>query len=158
MGYGVIHARAGKQKINTKSSTESELVGVAEYIPYNIWLLMFLEEQGYGIENNIVYQDNQSAILLERNGRNSCTGNTRHINIRYFFIKDRIDKKEVKIEYCPTGLMLADYYTKPLMGAKFQEFRHYVMGWKSIEHLIKGIEHSAQIKERVGKVNKNEEK
>ena len=84
MGYGVIHARAGKQKINTKSSTESELVGMAEYIPYNLWLLMFLEQQGYGIKNNVIYQDNQSAMLMEKNGRNSCTGNSRHINIRYF--------------------------------------------------------------------------
>ena len=70
MGYGVIHARAGKQKINTKSSTELELVGMAEYIPYNLWLLMFLEQQGYGIKNNVIYQDNQSVILMERNGRN----------------------------------------------------------------------------------------
>ena len=46
MGYGVLHARAGKQKINTKSSTESEMVGVSEHIPYNLWILMFLEEQG----------------------------------------------------------------------------------------------------------------
>ena len=156
MGYGVIHTRAGKQKINTKSSTESELVGMAEYIPYNLWLLMFLEEQGYGIKNNVVYQDNQSAMLLEKNGRNSCTGNSRHINIRYFFVKDRIDKKEIKVEYCPTGLMLADYNTKPLMGAKFQEFREYVMGWKNIADLVTSIEQSVRIKERVGNTKINE--
>ena len=54
MGYGIIHGKSSKQKINTKSSTESELVGMAEYIPYNLWLLMFLEAQGYGIADNIV--------------------------------------------------------------------------------------------------------
>ena len=54
------------------------------------------------------------AMLMEKNGRNSCTGNSRHINIRYFFIKDRIDKKEVKVEYCPTEHMVADYFCKPL--------------------------------------------
>ena len=150
MGYGVVHARAGKQKINTKSSTESELVGVSEYIPYNLWILMFLEEQGYGIKENVIYQDNQSAMLMEKNGRNSCTGNSRHINVRYFFVKDRIDKGEVRVQYCPTGLMLADYYTKPLMGAKFQEFRNYVMGWKNISELVREIDNSDRIKERVG--------
>jgi len=123
MGYGVIHVRAGKQKNNTKSSTESELVVVSEYIPYNLWILMFLEEQGYGIKDNVIYEDNQSAMLMEKNGRISCTGNSRHVNIRYLFLKDRIDKGEVRVQYCPTGLMLADYYTKPLMGSKFQEFR-----------------------------------
>lgn len=87
MGYGLVHTRAAKQSINTKSSTESELVSVAEYIPYNLWLLMFLEEQGYGIKENVIYQDNQSAMLMEKNGRTSCTGNSRHINIRYFLSK-----------------------------------------------------------------------
>ena len=66
MGYGVLHGKSSKQKINTKSSTESEVVGMTEYIPYNIWLLMFLQAQGYEIVNNTVYQDNQSAILMEK--------------------------------------------------------------------------------------------
>ena len=75
MGYGVIHGRSSKQKLNTKSSTETEIVGMSEYIPYNIWLNMFLKEQGYNIMDNVVFQDNQSAIQMEINGRNSCTGN-----------------------------------------------------------------------------------
>ena len=99
MGYGVLTAKSTMEKLNMKSSTEAELVGAAEYLPYNLWLLKFLKHQGYGIENNTIYQDNMSAMLMEKNGRNSCTGNSRHINIRYFFIKDRINKKEVKVEY-----------------------------------------------------------
>ena len=81
MGYGIIHGRSGKHKINTKSSTESELVGLSEYLPYTIWLLMFLEVQEYKIRNSTIYQDNKSAILMERNGKNSCTANSRHIYI-----------------------------------------------------------------------------
>ncbi len=53
MGYKILHGKYSKQKINVKSSTESELVGVGEYLPYNIWLMMFMGAQGYGIENNI---------------------------------------------------------------------------------------------------------
>ena len=49
MGYGVLHTKSSKQKINTKSSTESEVVGTSEYIPYKIWLLMFFT--GIGIRN-----------------------------------------------------------------------------------------------------------
>ena len=100
MGWGVIHAKSSKQKINTKSSTEAELVGVSEYLPYNLWFLNFLEHQGYPVQSNILYQDNESAIRMEKNGRNSCTGNSRHINIRYFFVKDRIDNGEV-VKACP---------------------------------------------------------
>ena len=99
---------------------------------------MFLQEQGMGIQNNIIYQDNMSVMLMEKNDRNSCTGNSEHINIRYFF-KDRIDKKEVKVEYCPTHLMLADYFTKSLRRAKFNCFCKYIMGWKSIEDLKRDI-------------------
>ena len=82
MGVGIIHGKSGKQRLNVKSSTEAELVGVSEYLPYNIWLLMFLEGQGYIIKNNILYQDNKSTILMLKNGRNPCTGNSRHIAIR----------------------------------------------------------------------------
>ena len=42
LGVGVLHAKSGKQKLNVKSSTESELLGCSDYIPYNLWLLMFM--------------------------------------------------------------------------------------------------------------------
>ena len=100
LGLGVLHAKCSKQRLNVKSSTEAKLVGTSDYIPYNLWLTMFMSEQGYKIKDNILYQDNKSTILMLKNGRNSCTGNSRHINVRYFFVKDRIDKGELKVEYC----------------------------------------------------------
>ena len=135
LGLGILHRKSSKQKLNVKSSTESELVGVSDYLPYNIWLLMFFYEQGYIITNNTLYQDNQSTILMLKNGRNSCTGNSRHIHIRYFFVKDRVDKGEVKVEYCPTLQMLADFFTKPLQGALYNKFRDVIMGYKHISTL-----------------------
>ena len=135
LGIGVLHAKSGKQKLNVKSSTEAELVGTSDYIPYNLWLLMFLCMQGYIIKNNILYQDNQSTIRMLKNGRNSCTGNSRHIHIRYFFVKDRVDKKEVKVEYCPSADMLADFFTKPLQGKLFLRFKAVLMGHMPITTL-----------------------
>ena len=87
MGLGVLYAKGRKQRLNIKSSTEAELVGNSYYLPYNIWLLLFLSEQGYITKDNILYQDNQSTICILNIGWNSCTGNSRHINIRYFFVK-----------------------------------------------------------------------
>ena len=107
-GQGIIHGKSTKQKLNTKSSTEAELVGISEYLLYNIWTTMFMEAQGYKLMSNTIYQDNQSTIRMAKNGKNSCTSNSRHINIRYFFVKDRVDKGECTIEYCPTIHMLAD--------------------------------------------------
>ena len=72
-GVGLVHAKSASEKTNTKSTCESEVVAVSEYLPYNLWMLMFMREQGYDIKNNVVYQDNKSAILMEVNGRNSCT-------------------------------------------------------------------------------------
>ena len=59
-------------------------------------------------------------MRMENNGGNSCTENLIHINISYFFVKDRVDKGELKIEYFPTQIMLSDYFTKPRKGKVFK--------------------------------------
>ena len=82
----------------------------------------FLEAQGYPSEQTILYQDNTSAILLENNGRSSSGKSTRHIKIRYYFIKDRIESGDLEIQHCPTDDLIADYMSKPLQGAKFYRF------------------------------------
>ena len=87
-----------KQKLNTKSSTEAELVGVDDMMPQVVWTKYFMESQGHGPNNNYIHQDNQSAMKLENNGRGSSGKRTRHINIRYFFITDRVGKGEVEIK------------------------------------------------------------
>ena len=99
MGYGIIHVKASKKNMNVRSSTESELVGMGKYIPYNIWFMVFMSAQGYGVENNLIYQDNQSVIRMKKYGHNSCTGKSSHIHIRYFFMKDRENKGEMTVEY-----------------------------------------------------------
>ena len=71
---------------------------------------------------------------MDNNGRNYCTGNLRHINIR-FFVKNIVDKWEVKIEYCPTQIMLADYFTKPLKRTVFKILSDVIMGYKPISLL-----------------------
>ena len=135
MGHGLLCKKKLVQRLNTKCSMEAELVGVSEYLTYNLWLF-FLHGKENGIMNNIVYQDNQISIRVKKNGRNSCNGKSRHINnIRYYFVKYRVDKREVKIEYCPTQMMLAYYFTKILKGEVFKIFRDIIMGCKTISPL-----------------------
>jgi hypothetical protein len=88
----------------------------------------FLTAQGYHVNNNIIYQDNQSTIKLAKNGKRSSGKQTHHINIRYFFVTDRIAAKELNVEYCPTLDMIADYFTKPLQGSQFPRFRNLILG------------------------------
>ena len=123
-----IYGASIKQKINTISSTEAELVGVADPMPKILWCKYFMEAQGYLVENIYVYQDNESAILLETNGTRSVGKGSRHVRIKYFFIADKVKNKELEVLYCPTGEMTEDFYTKPLQGALFFKHRNCMLG------------------------------
>ena len=72
-GRGLIISISKKQKLNTKSSTEAELIGADGAMPQMLWTRYFMEAQEYGIDRNILYQDNTSAMLLEKNGKKSST-------------------------------------------------------------------------------------
>jgi hypothetical protein len=135
MGTGAVYSTSRKQKLNTKSSTEAELVGIDDVLPQALWTKYFMEAQGYGV-STILNQDNQSTIKLSDNGKASSGKGTRHINIRYFFITDRIARKDVAIQYCPTKEMVADYFTKPLQGELFYKFRDQIMGVVPMETII----------------------
>jgi len=101
---------------------------VHDVLPQILWTRHFLEAQGYQVKDNMLYQDNRSAMLLEENGRGSSGKRTRHINIRYFFIKDHVSSGNIKIEHCPTTEMVADFFTKPLQGTLFTKLRDQVLG------------------------------
>ena len=133
MGKGVIQSVSTKQKINTRSSTEAELVSFDDIMSRCMWTKLFYEAQGYKLEENLVYRDNQSAMKLELNGKASSGKRTRHFNIKYFFITDLISRGEVQTKYCPTDCMIADYMTKPLTGNKFKEFRKVIMNLQKKE-------------------------
>jgi Reverse transcriptase (RNA-dependent DNA polymerase) len=135
LGKGAIYGTSTRQKINTKSSTEAELVGVNDILPQALWTRYFLEAQGYAVDESVVYQDNKSTILLAENGKASSGKRTRHINIRYFFIKDRVASGEVKIKHCPTTEMIGDFFTKPLQGAQFTKFRDEIMNVNSTTYI-----------------------
>ena len=118
LGKGGITNGSIKQKLNVKSSTEGELVGTDDTLPQVLWTNYCLKAQGFKSKGTVMYQDNMSTMLMLKNGKASTTKRTKHINVRYFFITDRIKNGELTIEHCPTGKMLADFFTKPLQGKK----------------------------------------
>ncbi len=121
-GRGFPIVSSTKQKLNTRSSTESELVGVDNMMSIIVWSCYFLMAQGYGVTQNLLLQDKKSSMLLEKNGNASSGKRTWHINIRYFFITERVNMKEVEIKWCLTKDMVADFMTKPLQGSHFRRF------------------------------------
>ena len=92
LGRVAIFSRSGAQKLNTTSSTEAEVVASSEVLTQALWTSSFLMNQGYAVKNALLLQDNQAAILLQENGVLSRRKKSRHIDIRFFFIKDRISR------------------------------------------------------------------
>jgi len=131
MGKGSIYSTSTAQKIVARSSTEAELIGVHDVLPQILWTIYFLREQGITVNETVLYQDNKSAILLEKNGRASSSKRTRHILIRYYFVKEHVGNGNIRIEYCPTKQMVADFFTKPLQGSLFFIMRDWVMNLDS---------------------------
>ena len=99
LGKGILQNASRKQKINTCSSTETELIGVYDMLPNILWTRLFLKAQGYKSTETIIDQDNKSSILLENHGKFSSSKRNKQINIWYFYITDKIKNKEVKVRY-----------------------------------------------------------
>ena len=116
-GRGMMNGSSNKQKINTTSSTEAEMVAVHDNMPAILWTRYFLEAQGYPMRPTVIHQDNQSSMLLETNGRGSSSKQTRHMNIRYFFVADCVERGHITIKHYPTDEMIGDFFTKPISGA-----------------------------------------
>ena len=119
---GYPYSKLSKQNMNTKSSTKAELVGIDDMMPMIQWVRYFMGYQGYHITDNIVYQDNQSTMLLSRNGKYSSRKRTKHISIRYFFVTDIIDNEDIPLEFSPTDYMIGDFFPKPTQGSLFCKF------------------------------------
>jgi hypothetical protein len=91
-------------------------------------VLLFLKAQGFAVSDNILYKDNKSAMLLETNGRALSSKRTRHIEIWYYYVANQVAKGDLRVVWCPTDEMIADFLPKPLQGKAFVEFWDLLMG------------------------------
>ena len=107
-GIGGLMILSTKQKLVTKSSTEGKLVGAGDYLPRGIcWMKRYMEGQrGVEIEEFDFHQDNEATVSIETNGRASESARLRrHVDIQYFFIKDKIQSNGMTLRYCNTAMM-----------------------------------------------------
>ena len=127
LGGGPVYVSCAKQKLMTKSSHEAELVSLSDGGSQVIWSRNFVIAQGYDLPPVKIGQDNQAVIHSIQRG--VPAERSRHVDIRYFWLKDRAESGEVLIEYVPTEDMVADLLTKPLQGEIFRRLRDLLLNW-----------------------------
>ena len=121
MGRSLISWASKKQSIVALSSTEAEYVALCGATQETVWLRNLLRDIGFPqTEPTCVAEDNQGAMCLAKNPKDHTR--TKHIDIKYHYTRQVINEKKVKLEYVPTGEMVADTLTKGLPKTKFLEF------------------------------------
>jgi hypothetical protein len=123
----VVAAWSVRQHLVTKSSTEAEIVALSDGATPVLWGREWVLAQGHVIGPTVIYQDNLGVIALMTNGRNA-RNRTRHLNVRYFFVKDRIRMKHLLAVFTPNEEMIADLMTKSVMGKLFVNLRARMFG------------------------------
>ena len=124
---GPVHCSSRKQSIVTKSSTESELVALSDSCNQGIHMRRFLIAQGYDMGPIEVFQDNKSTMAMIERGR-SAAEKTRHIDIKYFWMKEQISAGTAVVTHLGTELMYANVLTKPLTAGQFKRESDLLMG------------------------------
>jgi hypothetical protein len=127
IGRGAAMSYSRKVKLNSRSSTKTELLMLDMYMPEMLWSLYFIRSQGYKPECIGLYQDNNSTQLLIKNGRFSSGKKMKHIKVKFLFIKDRVDSGEIRVIDCPVEEMWVDVLTKPLQVMAFRTMRVQLM-------------------------------
>jgi len=90
------------------SSTEAEYIALSNSVKEAISLGRLEESK----EPILIFEDNQSTINISNNPiRNE---RSKHIDVRFHFIREKVNNKEIEIKYCSTDKMVADIMTKPL--------------------------------------------
>ena len=125
---GAIYVSSKKQGIVAKASTEAELVALSDCAGQVLFARELIGEMGYPqTKPTVVHQDNKSTIALIKAGK-ACSERSRHINIRYFWIKEQVEKGQLQVQYTPTEVMLANLFTKAVQGSQFRKETAMVTG------------------------------
>ena len=127
LGVGNFVSSSKVQKLNSKSSTEAEIIAVSDGMNVPLWLADFIVHQGHKAQPVQLEQDNLSCITLLTKGR-STAETTRFIAIRKFWISDYIRNGAINVVYVPTEDMTSDFFTKPVQGAVFVKLSKKILG------------------------------
>lgn len=122
LGSGAVSWSSKKQSVVALSTTEAEYIAAALCACHCVWIRRVLEK--LGAEENtgtLIMCDNSSTIQLSKNP--VLHGKSKHIDVRFHFLRDLVNKAEVELRYCNTHNQVADVFTKPLKLEQFEKFR-----------------------------------
>lgn len=105
---------------------KGQFVAIDDALQTIQWKKIFMCKQGYDLDT-VIKEDNQSKMLLMKNGRLSSENRTKHLDTRYFYVKDLLEQGIIQLEHCMSEDMIADFFTKSLQGKKFQVFRDLIL-------------------------------
>ena len=121
MGNGAVTWSSKKQGVVALSSTEAEYIAQTHAAKELIWLRTFLGEVSSKFtQPTTLHCDNQGAIALSKD--NKFHARTKHIDIRYHFIREAVENNKIHMSYISTDENVADIFTKPLARPKFEKF------------------------------------
>jgi hypothetical protein len=131
-GIGAIFAAVNLEKTISLSTAEAEYKSITRACKFLTGVIQFYEEIGFPLKRPAdIYNDNQAAIAMSK--QPFCTSATRHMKIKFHYIKEKVKDSTVSVTYCPTGSMVADIMTKALDRVLFERFRDMLLDGKNAD-------------------------
>ena len=124
VGTAIVSWNSKRQKTVARSSTEAEYVALSNAAQEAVWLRRLVAELRMSVDvplPTLLYEDNNGAIELSKNAKNH--NRTKHIDIAFHFVRERVQSEELSVVYCPTADMIADIMTKGLPKIQFLKLR-----------------------------------
>jgi hypothetical protein len=124
---GSFHSVSKKAKVMALSSTEAEYIALFEAGKLVAWARQFLQDLGFPqLSPTVIYEDNLSTIRLVTHGNDK--GKTKHMDVRFHYIRELVESGKVQLEHKSTILMIADMLTKALPTSSFLRLRPFLLG------------------------------
>jgi hypothetical protein len=118
LGSGLLSWSSTRQPVVAKSSAEAEYIALDPCVGEVVWLRQLLDDLGFHQEQpTSIYEDNTACIHLANNPQ--ISKRTKHIDVRFHWIREKVNKNEITLKYCPTKSQLADMMTKIILGPHF---------------------------------------
>ena len=137
MARGPITWLSKKQGIVALSTTEAEYVALSTATQESVWLRRLLMDlNAFPNGPTVLMEDNQGAIAVAKNP--IAHARTKHIDIRYHYIREAVQEQTIELKYCPTNEMLADILTKPLSKGQFEILRQ-AMGMEKLPDSVQHV-------------------